>query len=549
VTTQERTDPGAVHTAVTVSAISRIAQVMRTITMESLVFDVRDHVAELLGPACYPVAPNSVAYVETHISTVFLAGDRVYKLKKPVDFGFVDYSTLPRRRRFCELEVRLNRRLSNGIYLGAAPLVRTVAGLRFEGQGRAVDWAVKMRRVPAEVLWSARLAAGGLEGADMERLGCFLAEFHARAPRVRSHAAVAAADTAWDDNLRDLGRFAGEMFPGALLEDTGRAGGERRRALAPLLTRRLRAGRFVDGHGDLRLEHLCELDGRLHALDCVEFNAALRRVDAASDLAFLLMDLDRNGAPALAVELAAAYMRASGDESLPACDRFYRAERALVRAKVDALAQQDGDRGETDVRRLRERCGRWVALAAGYLQQQTRPVLVAVRGVSGSGKTAVATRLASELGMVWLASDYLRKRAAGSALDAPLPAKAYTDAARHAVYGRMHRTAAWYLARGLPVLLDATYLDPARQRAAADLARRHSVPAVALTLQVPPAVAEERVRARGPGASDVSADAVRAQLARFVDAPFTGVEDVRIDASGTLSETLARARAAVERRA
>jgi uncharacterized protein len=506
-------------------------------------FDVREHTTELLDPACYPETPEAVELIETHISSVFVAGQYVYKLKKPVDFGFVDYSTAVRRRRFCRLEVELNRRLSEGIYLDTVPLVRTHAGLRLEARGRAIDWAVKMQRVPTAALWSTRLAAGELDAAAMERLGRFLADFHGRSVCVRSPSSIRAADRAWDDTLRDLRRFAGDIFPAALLQGIAASGERLRRSLEPLLRRRLRTRRFVDGHGDLRLEHLCELGGRLHALDCVEFSRALRRVDAASDLAFLLMDLDRNGSAGLANDLAAAYLRSSGDASLPLCDRFYRAERALVRAKVDALSQAGDGRPEPALQRLRERAGRWVALATDYLHNRPRPALVVVRGVSGTGKTTLATRLAAEFGLAWLASDYFRKQALGSPLERRLSAEDYTPDARWAVYRRLHRSAGWYLARGFPVLLDATYLDPGEQRAAAAVARRYGVPAVAMTLRLEPALLRERLHARSPSASDANWEVVREQLERSQAALSTGMEQAEIDASGHPAEVLEAGRA------
>jgi aminoglycoside phosphotransferase family enzyme/predicted kinase len=496
-------------------------------------FDVRDHIAELLDPACYPNGPDSVALAETHISCVFLAGDVVYKLKKPVDFGFVNYSTASRRQRFCRLEVKLNRRLTQHIYLGVAPLVRTPAGLRFDAPGKPVDWAVKMQRVPDAALWSSRLVAGKLGAPEMAQLGAFVADFHRHARRVRAHAAIEAGDQAWEDTVRDLDRFAEELFPRALLQEAQDAGRRWRRDLDPVLDRRLRAGRFVDGHGDLRLEHLCEVDGVLQALDCIEFSAALRRIDAASDLAFLLMDLDRSGRGDLALDLAAAYLRASGDAALPLCDRYYRAERALVRAKVDALAQANGIGPDHAIQRLRQRARRWVELATGYLQPRPRPSLVIVRGVSGTGKTTLATRLAAQLGFAWLATDYLRKQANGGALLARAGDASYTLPARRLAYSHLHRDATWYLERGFAVLLDATYLETEMQAAAASLAHRHGVPALALTLQAEPHVLRARLRNRALSASDADWEVAEGQIARSDSAPFVGLEEVRIDAGGT----------------
>ncbi|HZQ38474.1 MAG TPA: AAA family ATPase [Dehalococcoidia bacterium] len=502
-------------------------------------FDVRDHLDALRDPACYPEAPSRVDLAETHISCVFLMERTVYKLKKPVDFGFVDYSTRALRHRFCQREVELNRRLTDDIYLGVVPLVRTVAGLRFTARGRAVDWAVRMRRVSEDALWSRRLAARLLGRADLERLAAVLAAFHAGAV-VRAPAVLAARDQVLEDTLRDLTPAAGGLLSAQALSAIGDAVPHWRSRLDPLLRRRLRAGRFVDGHGDLRLEHVFERDGRVQALDCVEFSPALRRLDAAADLAFLLMDLDRNERPDLALDLVSAYLRFSGDGSLPLCDRFYRAERALVRAKVDLLAQASAGRPQAEVERLRRRAARWTELAAAYLQPPVPPALLLVRGVAGTGKTALATRLAAQLGFAWLSSDVLRRTAAGRAAGAEAgEAKAvrYAPAARRAVYTRLHRTAGWYLARGFGVVLDATYLEPALQAQAARLAARHGVPARALSLQAPPAVVQRRLGERAPSASEADWSVARQQIDVFGPVRAAGLDEVAIDAGGSFEET------------
>lgn len=512
-------------------------------------FDVRDHLQELRDPACYPEAPARVDLAETHISCVFLTEHTVYKLKKPVDFGFVDYSTLALRRRFCRREVELNRRLTREIYLDVVPLVQTASGLRFGAAGRALDWAVQMRRVPADALWSSRLAAGRLGGAELERLAAVLVPFHAGAI-VRSPSVLTARDRALEDTLRDLAPAAGGALAAEPLAEIAAAAPRWRGRLDPVLRRRLRAGRFVDGHGDLRLEHVFELDGQVQALDCVEFSPALRRLDAAADLAFLLMDLDRNGRPDLALDLVAAYLRFSGDGSLPLCDRFYRAERALVRAKVDLLAQAAPGRPQADVARLRRRAARWTELAAEYLRPPVRPALLLVRGVSGTGKTALATRLAARLGFAWLSSDVQRRMAADRAAEgdaAEAKDARYTPAARRAVYARLHRAAGWYLAHGFGVVLDATYLESDLQAHAARLASRHGVHARALRLHASPDALKRRLRERAPSASEANWGVAHQQLAAFGPVAAAGLEEVAIDAGGTFEETWRRALRAVER--
>jgi len=506
-----------------------------------LPFDIRDHIDALLDTACYPEHPANVTLAETHISCVFLAGNHVYKLKKPVDFGFVDYSTRARRRRFCELEVTLNRRLANDIYLGVVPLVRTREGFRFEAKGVVLDWAVKMRRVPDPAFWSERLRNGSLALPEMDRLARFIAAFHERARRVRSPAVLAQRSRAWDETVADLERFAGRLFPQALIAEIRTAGQHYRAWLEPLLQQRLRAGRFVDGHGDLRLEHICEIDGQLQALDCIEFNTAFRHIDVGSDLAFLLMDLDRNDRRDLAGLLAAIYLRLSGDATLPLCDRYYRAERALVRAKVDALAWASSTSPEEHQRRG-ERAERWAQLGATYLSSSTRPAVLIVRGISGSGKTTLATRLAIELGWAWLASDYIRKGVQRGVQDRHKVEISYTPTARHGVYQRMHRIANSLLVAGYPVILDATYLDRDAQAEVAALIRRRATPAFALTLQARPETLHARLEQRTETLSDADWSVAATQLASPTT-PFSahGIEERSIETEGPIDDTVRRA--------
>lgn len=511
-------------------------------------FDVRDHLDALRDPACYPETPGRVDLAETHISCVFLTEHTVYKLKKPVDFGFVDYSTLALRHRYCRREVALNRRLTQDVYLDVVPLVQTSAGLRFAVPGRAVDWAVRMRRVPDAALWSHRLAAGELDRVDLERLAAVLAAFHAGAI-VRAPAVLAARDRALEETLRDLAPAAGGVLSATALAEIAAAVPRWRSRLDPVLRRRLRAGHFVDGHGDLRLEHVFEQDGQVQALDCVEFSPALRRLDAAADLAFLLMDLDRNARPELALDLVAAYLRFSGDASLPLCDRFYRAERALVRAKVDLLAQASVGRSQADVERLRTRAARWTELAVAYLRPATPPALLLVRGVSGTGKTTLATRLAAQLGFAWLSSDALRRTAAGrttASIAAAAKEARYTPLARRAVYAKLHRAAGWYLARGFGVVLDATYLEPDLAGQVARLALRHGVPARALSLHAPTEALQRRLRERLPSASEADWQVARQQLEAFGAVSAAGLEEIAIDAGGSFAATWRQALRAAE---
>lgn len=441
---------------------------------------------------------------ETHISVVLLAGERAYKFKKPVNLGFVDFSTLERRRHFCERELVLNRRFAPGLYLGVVPVTETGGEPGIGGDGPVVEYAVAMRRFHDDERLDRALEAGRLETADFERLGRDLAGWHDAAEPASPRDGFGS----WEHVLAQTeGAFEGlgdDAAVRTLERDLTGAMGERRARLA----RRLEAGRVRDCHGDLHLSNLVLQDGRAVPFDCLEFDDALRIVDTASDAAFVLMDLDVRGHGTQANVLLNAYLDAGGDfDGVPLLAPFC-AYRSVVRAKVAAL-QSDGERRD-----------RHLALAGAYLEPSPdKPALVITHGYSGSGKTHFARALARRRGYVHLRSDAERRRLAGlpaprSGSDAPGEGL-YAAAPRRAAYDHLGALARELLGAGWGVIVDATFLE----RAAREQFRRIALEAggrfTIAHCDAPAEVLHERVRtrlARGDDASEATPAVLERQM-------------------------------------
>ncbi|MCK6429794.1 MAG: phosphotransferase, partial [Burkholderiaceae bacterium] len=293
--------------------------------------------ARLVGALRAQLGGGAVETIETHISTVLLAGEFAYKLKKPVDLGFLDFTTLAARRRFCEQELRLNRRTAPQLYLDVLAITGTVDAPRLGGPGAPIDWAVRMRRFAAEDLLDARVRAGRLDAACIDRLAAAIAAFHMEAPRVDAASALGSAGTVarWLlDNVEGLREHVGASVDRARIDalaDWTRRELERR---AALLQARHRDGFVRECHGDLHLGNIVLVDGAPIPFDCIEFNDELRCIDVLSDLAFTVMDLLDRAEPRLAWRLLNGYLEATGDYGAVPLARPYLVYRALVRAKV-----------------------------------------------------------------------------------------------------------------------------------------------------------------------------------------------------------------------
>jgi aminoglycoside phosphotransferase family enzyme/predicted kinase len=452
------------------------------------------------------------AVAETHSAVVFFAGDRAYKLKKPVALGFLDFTSQRARAVACQRETELNRRFAPDVYLG-------VAEIR-DPDGRVCDHLVVMRRMPAGRRLSALVTARAPVDGALRQVARALAAWHAAAPRGRQIAAEGNRDALWarwQANIGQARECCGRLLEDAGLDEIERLAGRFTAGRAPLFAERIRAGRVVDGHGDLLADDIFCLEDGVRVLDCLEFDDRLRWLDGLDDASFLAMDLERLGAPDLARRFTSWYAEYSGDPAPAPLRHHYVAYRAFVRVKVACLRARAGD-------------GQAAAEAwqlAGMTLRHLRAgavTLVLVGGLPGTGKTTLAGAVADRLGFTVLSSDRVRKELAGVPAGrrcaAPWGTGIYTAACTERAYSELLGRAGRLLALGESVIADASFTTPAQRAAAAQAASAAHADLVQLRCTAPAEVAGQRLAARTGGISD--ADAAIARQMAADQAPWPG---------------------------
>lgn len=506
--------------------------------MEESSASLPEHLAGLMRPEAFPAPVDDVRCVQTHLSWVFLAGDFAYKIKRPVRFPFVDFTDPAIRRQMCHEELRLNARFAPQLYLSVEPVCKGSGGARIGGPGEPIEWAVRMRRFDRAAELDRLVAAGQVGVGELSAFGSALARCHETLPVDDQTAAcevVERAGRALQSNLREARACLSAV--GLRLPDDEVAGALDRRFIASIgvLSQRALAGRVRECHGDLHLSNIVRLGGDLVAFDCLEFDPALRWLDVADDVAFLLADLAGYGRRDLARAFLQGYLDASGDFDLLEVVDLFAAHRALVRAKVLAIRAAALESAEAR-EALVARCRAYLRVASAALAPRDG-MLVLVSGVSGSGKTWLSAQLAENLGGVHLRSDRERKRLAGlaptaasrSALEGGLYGREWTDR----TYDRLLRAAGSALSGGWVAVVDATFLDTARQEPFLKIAAERGVECRRVECTAPEEVLRERIRRRSAAGSDASeADlaVLERQLARreprspLPDAPLLTVD-------------------------
>jgi uncharacterized protein len=498
-----------------------------------------DITEQLANPTVYPWGPDSVQRIDTHLSHVFLAGERVLKIKRAVDYGFVDFRSLEARRQSCEDESRLNARLTTGVYLGAVPITLADGIIKIDGAGEIVEWGTVMRRLPADGMLDERIRHGDVPPAFGNQLGTRLVAFHqsiAGTCYVRSGYGSDSSTAVVLENLEQLAPFSGPVLDERQFGMVAASICDYIAGNRAALDRRVADGWIREGHGDLRAEHICgESGGMIQIFDCVEFSKEIRCADVASDLAFLLMDLRRLKRPDLAADITSSYHDA-GIKLPKDLLRLYEAHRALVRAKVACLSMSDTS--DESASRHRQEASEYLNLATAATVS-TRPVLIAMTGLSGTGKSTVAHAIAQAMGATVIASDAIRKQLAGGKGSASTEWRTgiYSPDWTDRTYARLLDEAQAELRAGKAVVVDATFLDDRWRIEAAVRARNAQASVLFIHVTCDPAVAERRIRARASGGasvSDASVDTFREQVSVLRDKPVRfpdGSDSITVDTS------------------
>lgn len=487
---------------------------------------IRTTLKSLLKPDAYPEAVTSVELVQTHVSYIFLTDRHAYKIKKPVDFGFLNFSTIDRRRFYCNEEVRLNRRLCPDIYEGVVELRETPAGAAFHGTGTILDYAVKMKRLPADRMLDRLVDAGTIDAGTMRKVSSVIAEFHNTAltsPAIAEYGRLERIMFNWQENFEQSIPFEKLTLPAHDRElirswvDAFAAEHEY------VFQQRVEEGFIRECDGDIHLENICIDDGTVYIFDCIEFNERFRCCDTAADIAFLLMDLDYHGRHDLSDDVIDEYVSRTGDQGLAALIDFYRIYRAFIRGKVESFRSIDGGINPDDQALARQRATRYFRLVRGYIERQRlKPALFITCGLMGTGKSTLASQLAFELGVSSFNSDKARKQIMGAPLDTPVRAAfgegLYDRQSTEATYAELLRLAENRLQNGSSVVIDASFMLKTRRTPFAMLAKHLAVPFVILHVVCSESENRRRLQERetaGKSVSDGRLELLTIQTAHF----------------------------------
>jgi len=467
-------------------------------------------IGALQDPASFDHPVGDIRLIETHISWVILTGEFAYKIKKAVNFGFLDFSTLEKRRFYCEEEVRLNRRFAPGLYLDVVAVRGSVGHPSLHGEGRPVEYAVRMRQFSQQALLSAMASRHGVTPEHIDEIAGLVAAMHARA-------AVAGVGAPYGQP-RDIHHWVMENF---VHIRTAPMDSNRRQQLDQLerwcqrefqLRESVIQSRKSDGfvrecHGDLHLGNLALIDGRITPFDCIEFNPHLRWIDVMSETAFLVMDLQDRGYPELAFRFLNALLQQTGDYAGVRMLRYYLVYRALVRAKVAALRLDQAAKSAETEDAIWAEYESYVQLATSYAGSVT-PALIITHGVSGTGKSWVASRLAARMGAIQVRSDVERKRLFGYRMDAKtgsgVQAGIYTAEAGLQTYARLAGLARWLIDGGYTAIVDAAFLKHNERERFRLLAGQLGVPFVLLNFSADEETLRKRIHERQTSGRDPS---------------------------------------------
>lgn len=470
-----------------------------------------DLIRALQSPAVYPHDSDRLQLIETHISWVFLCGPYAYKIKKAINLGFLDFSTLEKRKFYCEEELRLNSRLAPDIYLGVVAITGTPKQPQLEISGEALEYAVKMRRFPQEALLSNMLKQSLLTSRHIDQLIAQIASFHQRVPAAPSGAeygdpAHVAAPV--NENFNQIRKCILNPQHLQVLDSINEWANQEHQAHRKELINRKQLGFIRECHGDMHLGNIAIVNGRPVIFDGIEFNPELYWIDVMSEAAFLCMDLEDGNRRDFAFRFLNGYLELTGDYEGLRVFRYYLAYRAMVRAKVAAIRFNQLSRSDLRFPEAQE-FERYLRLALIYTRPQ-RPALLITHGLSGSGKSTLSAPLAVEMGAIRIRSDRERQRlfgrgkGKGDGKAVVIEQGAYSDAANRQVYDKLAELAGYVLASGYSAIIDATFLRRHQRDLFMQLAKSLGVPFQILFFRADADVLRQRIRRRAREGQDIS---------------------------------------------
>jgi aminoglycoside phosphotransferase family enzyme/gluconate kinase len=478
-------------------------------------------IASMLKPEVFNHPVINIELIETHISWVILTGDFAYKIKKPVDFGFLDFSTLEKRLTFCEQELRLNRRLAPAIYLDVVAITGTQNKPHISGGGKAFEYAVKMAQFPQPAQLDHMLAAGELTAEHMDAIARMVADFHQTTEIADDSMNYGNKDLVYhpvEENFTQINEHLDiELYTHTLATLSQWSRSEFIK-LEPVFEQRKREGFIRECHGDMHLRNLVWLEGEPMAFDCIEFNSSLRWIDVISEVAFLVMDLQDRQQHQLANRFLNTYLEVTGDYAGLSILPFYLCYRALVRAKVDALRLDQKNITEEERQPTLTEFESYLDLAMAYTQQPVAKLII-MRGLSASGKSTVSQQMLEKLGAIRIRSDVERKRLFDITLTDSVSAKVdsgiYSTQASQQTYTKLAELASQVISAGYSVIIDAAFLKYEQRKPFQLIAKRLAVSYIIMEITAPAEILRQRIKERKNDVSDADLTVLEHQISNW----------------------------------
>lgn len=471
-------------------------------------------IAQMMQGDFYPhPVQEPVTLMQTHASFLLLTGDYVYKVKKSVNFGFLDYSTLEKRHHFCNEELRLNQQIAPQMYLEVVPVTQKGNDLELNGKGEPVEYALKMRQFPQEALLIHQFEQGQLTQEQMEQLGKVVAEFHRQTPTndyIKGFGEVAKIREAIDNNYKQSQAYIDGPQTRQQFEETKAYSDIFFAERTSEFEQRMQTDKIRECHGDLHLKNIALLDNQILLFDRIEFNEAFRFVDVMYDIGFAVMDMEARGRQDLANGFLNTYLEQTGDWQGLQVLRLYLSRQAYVRAKVSSLMLDDANINEEEKEEARQTAADYYQLAWQYTQPRPGRLML-MSGLSGSGKSTIARQLARATGAIHMRSDAVRKHLAGIPLQSTGSDEIYSAEMTAQTYGRLLELGIMAASEGWTVILDAKYDRQGLREAAIAAARNAGLPLQILHCTAPVAVLRDRLNHRQGDIADATAELLDSQ--------------------------------------